>query len=51
MTRKYKILPYRDGFKVWKLTNYGSGIGCGWEDVGLFFRSREDAEKYIKEAR
>ncbi len=43
---KYKVKPYRDGFKVWKLKNIGNG--CVWEDEGRIFRSLKDAEKYIQ---
>lgn len=43
---KFKITEFRDGFKVWELTDHG--IGFGWEDVGRFFRSREEAERYIE---
>lgn len=44
--KKYKIKPYRDGFKVWKLKNTGNG--CFWEDENQIFRSLKDAEKYIQ---
>lgn len=47
---KYKIRPYREGFKVWELVNVGNG--CIWDDVEKrVFRSREEAEEYIKEKR
>ena len=46
---KYKIRPYREGFKVWELRDMGSGY-C-WDDVKMVFRSREEAENYIKEKR
>ena len=44
---KYKVRPYRDGFKVWKLKNLGNG--CIWDDVKRVFPSRELAEKFIEE--
>lgn len=49
MMSKYKIRPYREGFKVWELKDMGSGH-C-WDDVKMVFRSREEAEEYIKEKR
>ena len=48
MMSKYKIRPYREGFKVWELRNIGGWV---WDDVKTVFRSREEAEKYIKEKR
>ena len=45
--KKYKIKPYRDGFKVWKLKNTGNG--CFWEDENQIFRSLKEAERYIKD--
>lgn len=44
---KYKIRPYREGFKVWYLRDMGSGYS--WDDVKMVFRSREQAEQYIEE--
>lgn len=48
---KYKIRPYRDGlFKVWELKDMGNGYS--WDDTEKrVFRSREEAEEYIKEKR
>ena len=47
---KYKIRPYREGFKVWELRNIGNG--CIWDDVEKrVFSTREEAEEYIKEKR
>lgn len=49
MMSKYKIKEYGRAFKVWELRDMGSGY-C-WDDVKMVFRSREEAEKYIKEKR
>ena len=50
MMSKYKIRPYREGFKVWELRDMGNGYS--WDDPEKrVFRSREEAEKYIKEKR
>lgn len=46
MMSKYKIKPYRDGlFKVWELRDLGGWV---WDDVKTVFRSREEAEEYIR---
>lgn len=45
---KFKILPFRNGFKVWELISMGNGYG--WEDVEKrIFKSKEEAQEYIKE--
>lgn len=44
---KYKVQPYRDGFKVWTRINVGNG--WMWDDVNRFFRTKEDADRFIKE--
>ena len=49
--RKLSQGPYRDGlFKVWELKDMGNGYS--WDDTEKrVFRSREEAEEYIKEKR
>ena len=49
MTKRYKINRKYNGFEVWQLTNHY----CGWsyEPIKLFFHTKNDAEKYIKELR
>ena len=48
MMSKYKIRPYREGFKVWELRNIGGWV---WDDVKRVFQTREEAEEYIRERR
>ena len=45
MMSKYKIRPYREGFKVWELRNIGGWV---WDDVKTVFKTREEAEEYIR---
>ena len=46
MMSKYKIRPYREGFKVWELRNIGGWV---WDDVEkTVFKTREKAEEYIR---
>lgn len=45
--QKFKIKPFREGFKVWELKDMGNGYG--WDDVKLSFRSLKEAEKYIED--
>lgn len=45
MMSKYKIRPYREGFKVWELKDMGSGYS--WDDVKMVFKTEEEAQKYI----
>lgn len=45
MMSKYKIRPYREGFKVWELRDLGGWV---WDDVKTVFKTREEAEEYIR---
>ena len=39
MMSKYKIRPYREGFKVWELKDMGAGYS--WDDVKRVFQTEE----------
>ena len=45
--QKFKIKPFREGFKVWELKDMGNGYG--WDDVKLTFQTEEQAKKYIED--
>ena len=45
MMSKYKIKPYREGFKVWELRNLGGWV---WDDMRTVFKTKEEAEEYVR---
>lgn len=47
--QKYKVIPMRDRFSVWKLQDFG--IGYAWEDMGRRFRTEDEAQRFIEKER
>ena len=46
---KFKIRQYGDRFKVFELRDVDGGY-C-WDDVKMFFQTKQEAEEYIRQRR
>ena len=49
MASKYRIKETAKGYGVFYLKNYGNG--CGYEDTGRRFTTKDDAQAYIEAER